>query len=70
MRGCLSILLARSTTREFDERVDAISDNPIAGVVAANLAVNQAIYKLSVFCQQTVTNWGQFKEYLQKNHAN
>ena len=57
-------------TREFDERVDAISDNPIAGVVAANLAVNQAIYKLSVFSQQTVTNWGQSKEYLQKNHAN
>ena len=57
-------------TSEFDERVDAISDNPIAGVVAANLAVNQAIYKLSVFSQQTVTNWGQSKEYLQKNHAN
>ncbi len=57
-------------TREFDEHVDAISDNPIAGVVAANLAVNQAIYKLSVFSQQTVTNWGQSKEYLQKNYAN
>ena len=57
-------------TREFDERVDAISDNPIAGVVAANLAVNQAIYKLSVFSQQTVTSWGQSKEYLQKNYAN
>lgn len=57
-------------TREFDERVDAKSDNPIGGVVAANLAVNQALYKLSVFSQQTVTNWGQSKEYLQKNHAN
>lgn len=57
-------------TREFDERVDAISDNPIAGVVAANLAVNQAIYKLSVFSQQTAINWSQSKEYLQKNYAN
>ena len=48
-------------TREFNERVNAISDNPIGGVVAANLAVNQALYKLSIFNQQAVTNWGHFK---------
>jgi cholesterol transport system auxiliary component len=43
-------------TREFDERVNANSDNPIGGVLAANAAVNLALDKLSVFSQQAADN--------------
>lgn len=42
--------------REFDERVNADSDNPIGGVLAANTAINLALDKLSVFSQQTADN--------------
>ena len=56
--------------REFDERVDAKSDNPIGGVLAANVAVNLALSKLSVFSSQTAINWAQSKADLQKNYVN
>ena len=43
--------------QEFNEVVDAESDDPVGGVTAANLAVNKALEKLSIFCQQAATAW-------------
>ena len=48
-------------TQEFNERVNANSDNPIGGVLAANVAINLALDKLSVFSSQTATKWAQSK---------
>lgn len=42
---------------EFNEVVDTKSDDPVGGVIAANLAVNKALEKLSIFCQQAATAW-------------
>ena len=42
---------------EFNEVVDAESDDPVGGVTAANLAVNKALEKLSIFCQQAAIAW-------------
>ena len=42
---------------EFNEVVDAESDDPVGGVIAANLAVNKALEKLSIFCQQAAIAW-------------
>ena len=55
---------------EFNERINANIDNPIGGVLAANVAINLALDKLSVFSSQTVINWAQSKAGLQKNYAN
>ncbi len=55
---------------EFNERINANIDNPIGGVLAANVAINLALDKLSVFSSQTVINWAQSKAELQKNYAN
>ena len=43
--------------REFDERVNAISDSPNGGAIAANQAVNGALEKLALFSTQTAINW-------------
>ena len=56
--------------REFNERINANIDNPIGGVLAANVAINLALDKLSVFSSQTVINWAQSKVELQKKYAN
>lgn len=48
-------------TQEFNERVNANSDNPIGGVLAANVAINLALDKLSTFSQQTAMQWAQTK---------
>lgn len=55
---------------EFNERINANIDNPIGGVLAANVAINLALDKLSVFSSQTVINWAQSKVELQKKYAN
>ena len=47
--------------QEFNERVDANTDNPIGGVLAANVAINLALDKLSIFSSQTAINWAQSK---------
>ena len=47
--------------QEFNERVNANTDNPIGGVLAANVAINQALDKLSIFSSQTAINWAQSK---------
>ena len=57
-------------TKEFNERVNANGDNPIGGVQAANVAINLALDKLSVFSNQTMNNWLQSQEKLKKNVAN
>ena len=56
-------------TQEFNERVNANSDNPNGGVLAANVAINLALDKLSVFSIQMMNNWLQSKEKLKKNVA-
>ena len=56
-------------TQEFNERVNASSDNPNGGVLAANVAINLALDKLSVFSIQMMNNWLQSKEKLKKNVA-
>ena len=43
--------------REFDETVDAKSDDPIGGVIAANQAVNTALEKLGRFTQEATIAW-------------
>lgn len=43
--------------REFDERVNATTDNPIGGVIAANQAVNTVLEKLSTFSSQAASTW-------------
>ncbi|MDO8969467.1 MAG: ABC-type transport auxiliary lipoprotein family protein [Saprospiraceae bacterium] len=43
--------------REFDERVVAVSDDPVGGVKAANEAVNNVLEKLGTFSATTATNW-------------
>ena len=53
--------------QEFDERVDASSDNPMGGVAAANLAVNQVLNNLSLFTQKIVTNWVESRLKLPEN---
>ena len=47
--------------QEFNEHVNANTDNPIGGVLAANVAINQALDKLSIFSSQTAINWAQSK---------
>lgn len=44
-------------SREFDEIVDAKSDDPIGGVLAANEAVNTVLEKLSRFTQDATFAW-------------
>lgn len=44
--------------REFDERVNAKTDNPFGGVIAANQAVNATLEKLSLFSKETASTWG------------
>lgn len=53
--------------QEFDERVDASSDNPMGGAAAANVAVNQVLNNLSLFTQQIVINWGKSNGNLPEN---
>ena len=54
--------------QEFNERVDAKSDNPMGGVIAANAAINLALNKLGNFSSQVVSFWlSQSK--LKKNNA-
>ena len=48
--------------QEFDERVDAGSEDPMGGVVAANQAVNRALNNLSLFTQKTVSNIKQSRD--------
>ena len=43
--------------REFDERVNAVSDNPNGGAIAANQAVNAALEKLALFSKDTISIW-------------
>ncbi|MBC7755611.1 MAG: membrane integrity-associated transporter subunit PqiC [Bdellovibrio sp.] len=43
--------------RQFDERVNAISENPNGGALAANQAVNAALEKLALFSQDTASIW-------------
>ncbi len=43
--------------REFDESVDAKSDDPLGGVLAANQAVNLVLEKLSQFSHEAVISW-------------
>ncbi len=40
-------------SQEFDEKVMAASDNPIGGVNAANLAVDNVLKKLSIFAAES-----------------
>lgn len=56
-------------TQEFNERVNANSDNPIGGVLAANTAINLALDKLSLFSSQTVNLWVESQQNLKKNAA-
>ena len=51
-------------TQEFNERVNATSDNPIGGVLAANAAINLALDKLSIFSSQTANYWLKSKNKL------
>lgn len=43
--------------REIDESVDALSEDPYGGVVAANSAVRSALDRLAVFCSEAATQW-------------
>ena len=43
--------------REFDERVNAVLDNPNGGAIAANQAVNAALEKLALFSKDTISIW-------------
>ena len=43
--------------REFDERENAISDDPNGGATAANRAVNAALEKLALFSKDFASNW-------------
>lgn len=43
-------------SREFEALVDATSEDPYGGVVAANQAVKTVLEELAIFCVQTVTN--------------
>ena len=43
--------------REFDERIQASTDDPVAGVVAANKAVNRVLTNLSAFSHEAVITW-------------
>ncbi|MGZ8269654.1 MAG: ABC-type transport auxiliary lipoprotein family protein [Methylophilus sp.] len=43
--------------RQFDERENAMSDDPIGGVKSANKAVNIVLGKLGLFCAETAANW-------------
>ena len=47
--------------QEFNERVNANTDNPIGGVLAANVAINLALDKLSIFSRQIAINWARSK---------
>ncbi|OYY49986.1 MAG: hypothetical protein B7X95_00525 [Methylophilaceae bacterium 17-44-8] len=43
--------------REFDEQVNATSDDPVGGVKATNQAVKQVLDKLGLFCIETAITW-------------
>ncbi|MDP3609296.1 MAG: ABC-type transport auxiliary lipoprotein family protein [Methylophilus sp.] len=43
--------------REFDERVTAVTDDPVGGVKAANVAVNNVLEKLGSFSATTASDW-------------
>lgn len=43
--------------REFDETVNASSDDPRGGVVAANRVVQVVLAQLALFCADTARNW-------------
>ena len=45
--------------RELDERVTAVSDDPIGGVIAANQAVKLALDKLATLAEEAAINWKQ-----------
>jgi cholesterol transport system auxiliary component len=42
--------------RQFEAAVDAASDDPYSGVLAANSAVQTVLQQLSVFCVETVAS--------------
>lgn len=44
-------------SQEFDETVAASSDDPIGGVIAANMAVQAVLVKLRIFCVDATKNW-------------
>ena len=48
-------------TQELNERVTTNTDNPTGGVLAANVAINLALDKLSIFSSQAAINWTQSK---------
>ena len=43
-----------SYLREFDARVDAPTDDPYGGVIAAQRAANQVVAELALFCADSV----------------
>lgn len=43
--------------REFDESVEAASDTPAGGIVAANQAVQAVLERLASFCNETAARW-------------
>ena len=43
--------------REFSEKVNAASDDPIGGVAAANQAVNAVLVKMSAFTREATIAW-------------
>jgi cholesterol transport system auxiliary component len=43
--------------REFDETVTAASEDPYGGVIAANLAVRNALGQLADFCSEAAVAW-------------
>jgi cholesterol transport system auxiliary component len=43
--------------REFHEAVTSQSDDPIGGAKAANVAVNNTLEKLGLFCAEIAANW-------------
>lgn len=44
-------------SREFDEAVAAVSEDPYGGVVAANRAVQTVLEQLAGFCTEAARNW-------------
>ena len=44
-------------SREFDETVAAVSEDPYGGVVAANRAVQTVLEQLADFCTEAARNW-------------
>jgi cholesterol transport system auxiliary component len=49
-------------TRDLDAIVPATSDNPYAGVIAANTAVAEVMEQLTALCAETSLRWQQSRE--------